>query len=109
VASPFREDIYRIVRTVPEGRVTTYGDVAAVAGSPRAARQVGYAMAALPEETDVPWHRVINAQGMISRRGDVARPIEQLRRLEDEGVAFDAGGRCDLERLRWRYREFLAP
>ena len=104
--SPFREAIYRIVATVPEGRVTTYGDVAAVAGSPRAARQVGYAMAALPEGTDVPWHRVINAQGRISHRGDVQRPIEQLRRLEDEGVAFDPGGRCDLEQLRWWFPEF---
>ena len=104
--SPFRAEIYRIVASVPAGRVTTYGDVAAVAGSPRAARQVGYAMAALPEGSDVPWHRVINAQGAISHRGDVARPIEQLRRLGDEGVAFDEGGRCDLDRLRWWFPEF---
>jgi methylated-DNA-protein-cysteine methyltransferase related protein len=106
MASAFREDIYRIVRTVPPGRVTTYGDVAAVAGSPRAARQVGYAMAALPEGTDVPWHRVINAQGCISRRGDLERPLEQLRRLEDEGVIFDAVDKCDLDGLRWWYPEF---
>ncbi len=104
--SPFREAIYRIVRTVPPGRVTTYGDVAAVAGSPRAARQVGYAMAALPAGTDVPWHRVINSQGRISHRGDVERPLEQLRRLEDEDVLFDATGKCDLEGLRWWFPEF---
>ncbi len=103
MASPFREQIYVLVRSVPPGRVTTYGDVAAVAGSPRAARQVGYAMAALPEGTDVPWHRVINSKGSISFRGDVERPTEQLRRLEDEGVLFDAGGRCELETLRWWY------
>ena len=103
MASPFRAQIHALVRTVPAGRVTTYGDVAAVAGSPRAARQVGYAMAALPEDTDVPWHRVINAQGRISHRGDIARPTEQLRRLEEEGVIFDATGGCDLERLRWWY------
>lgn len=101
MASPFRAEIYRLVRLVPPGRVTTYGDVAAVAGSPRAARQVGYAMAALPEGTDVPWHRVINSKGCISHRGDFERPAEQLARLEEEGVLFDAAGRCDLDGLRW--------
>lgn len=104
--SPFRAAVYALVRTVPEGRVTTYGDVAAVAGSPRAARQVGYAMAALPEGTDVPWHRVINSKGMISHRGDVQRPMEQLRRLEEEGVIFSDGGTCDLEGLRWWFPEY---
>lgn len=96
-----RERIYALVRAIPAGRVATYGQIAHLAGFPRHARQVGYAMAAL-ERADVPWHRVVNARGEISARtaGDGAR--EQRARLEHEGVAFDAGGRIDLRRWQWR-------
>ena len=97
----FRARVYDVVRAVPAGRVTTYGDVGTVLGSPRVARQVGFALAALTDET-VPWHRVINASGRISHRGDVVRAEEQKRRLEAEGVEFDANGRLDLVALRWR-------
>lgn len=103
VGPGFRERVYAVVRDVPAGRLTTYGDVGAVLGSPRVARQVGFALAALPVDTEVPWHRVINAQGRISARGDVLRPDDQRLRLEAEGVAFDASGRCDLAALRWDY------
>jgi methylated-DNA-protein-cysteine methyltransferase-like protein len=94
--------VYRVVRRVPEGRVATYGQVAALAGMPGAARQVGWALAALDEENDVPWQRVINAKGEISPRG--AREIEDLQRalLESEGVEFDARGRVDLAHFAWR-------
>lgn len=97
--------MWAAVSTVPPGRVTTYGDVATVLGHPRRARQVGWALAALlPDRVEaVPWHRVINAQGRISLRGDLHRGDEQRRRLEAEGVRFDAKGRCDLRRLRWTY------
>ncbi|MEZ4290587.1 MAG: MGMT family protein [Myxococcota bacterium] len=66
--------VYRVVRRVPEGRVATYGQVAAIAGMPGAARQVGWALNALDEADDVPWHRVINARGEVSGRGE--REIE---------------------------------
>ena len=98
----FHERVFARVREVPAGRVTTYGDVAATLGSPRVARHVGWALAALRDD-DVPWHRVINAQGTISHRGDQARGELQRRRLEAEGVVFDARGRVDLRRVRWRF------
>jgi methylated-DNA-protein-cysteine methyltransferase-like protein len=102
VTPGFHGRVYAVVRQVPPGWVTTYGDVGTMLGSPRVARQVGYALAALRED-DVPWHRVINAQGMISVRGDFVRGHEQRRLLEAEGVPFDAAGRMDLVRYRFRY------
>lgn len=102
VSAGFHERVYAVVRQVPAGAVTTYGDVATVLGSPRVARQVGFALAAL-DDPGVPWHRVINAQGRISHRGDLVRAELQQRRLEAEGVLFDPGGRVELDRYRWRY------
>jgi methylated-DNA-protein-cysteine methyltransferase-like protein len=82
--------------------VATYGQVAKAAGLPGHARQVGYAMAALPDGSDVPWHRVLNARGEVSRRSG-GRAFEHIQRalLEAEGVTFDAHGRVDLSRFRW--------
>jgi methylated-DNA-protein-cysteine methyltransferase-like protein len=93
------ERIYEVVCQVPAGRVATYGQIAAVVGPPCEARTVGYAMAApgrYPASRAVPWHRVINAQGGISTKGD-----RQRRLLEGEGVIFDANGRTDLKRFGW--------
>lgn len=96
------EQYYAVVRQIPTGRVTTYGTVATVAGLPGRARQVGYAMAATPEGSDVPWHRVINARGEVSaRKGGTAFESIQRVLLEAEGVAFTAHGRVDLERYGW--------
>ncbi|HSD84816.1 MAG TPA: MGMT family protein [Anaerolineae bacterium] len=80
--------VYDIVRQVPRGKVTTYGDVAQLAGQGCDARIVGYAMAVCPN--DVPWQRVINAQGKISLRGENSE--KQRLRLESEGIVFDARG-----------------
>jgi len=95
--------IYAVVRRVPKGRVATYGQIAELAGLPRQARQVGYALAALRDRR-VPWHRVINARGEISARAE--RGPEQLQRLllEREGVAFDPKGRIALARHLWQPR-----
>lgn len=89
------------VRRIPEGRVATYGQVAALAGYPGHARQVGYALHDLPADTDVPWQRVINARGEVSLRAAPGREGYQRHLLEEEGVVFDAAGRVDLERFRW--------
>ncbi len=93
---------YDVVSRIPTGRVASYGQVAAEAGLPGRARQVGYAMAALPHGSDVPWHRVVNARGEISRRSG-GSAFEQIQRvlLEAEGVRFNAGGRIDLKTFRW--------
>lgn len=105
VGPGFRERVYVVVKRVPKGRVTTYGDVGGALGSPTVARQVGYALAALRQSrTDVPWHRVINSRGFISFRGDDERGEEQRRRLEHEGIRFDDAGRVkDFARLRHRF------
>jgi methylated-DNA-protein-cysteine methyltransferase-like protein len=92
--------VYATVRSIPPGRVMTYGGVAAAAGLPRRARLVGQLMARLPEGSLVPWHRVVNAQGRISKRG--GGEIEQRLRLEVEGVRFGGSGAIDLARFGWR-------
>jgi methylated-DNA-protein-cysteine methyltransferase-like protein len=99
--SSFYDDVYAMVRRIPRGRVATYGHIAALCGKPRAARTVGWALHALPEDADVPWQRVINVRGEISI-GKVGIPPELQRALlEREGVEFDADGSVDLERWGW--------
>jgi methylated-DNA-protein-cysteine methyltransferase-like protein len=95
----FRAAVWRLVRRVPRGRVVTYGQVAAQLGRAGAARAVGAAMRACPD--DVPWHRVVNAVGGISRRRRADGMLTQRIRLEQEGVRFRRG-RVVLARHRWR-------
>ncbi len=92
------ERIYQVVARVPEGRVATYGQIAELAGIPRGARQVGYAMAALGRgrpRPDIPWHRIVNA------KGESSIGVGQITRLEAEGVPFGENGRIDLNRFGW--------
>jgi methylated-DNA-protein-cysteine methyltransferase related protein len=97
------ERIYRAVRKVPRGRVTTYGAIARMAGLPRQARLVGYALSALRGGTSLPWHRIINAQGRLSlEKAGRASGLTQRIRLEREGVKVDAAGRVSLARCGWR-------
>jgi methylated-DNA-protein-cysteine methyltransferase-like protein len=96
--------ILAVVARIPRGRVATYGQVAELAGLPRQPRRVGYALAALPEGSRVPWQRVINAQGRISPRAEPRWEVIQRVLLEREGVVLDAAGRVDLARFRWRPR-----
>jgi methylated-DNA-protein-cysteine methyltransferase-like protein len=102
--SNFFERVYEIVQQIPHGRVATYGQIALiVAGTPRAARTVGWALNGLPEERidEVPWWRVINAQGRISNSRHRHGAVEQRHRLEAEGVVFDADDRVDLRTYGW--------
>ena len=95
--------IYRMVARIPRGRVATYGQIARLAGMPRAARQVGYALAALRDDAGgVPWQRVVNARGEISARFEPAFEGLQRAMLEQEGVRFDAASRISLERFQWQ-------
>lgn len=102
VGPGFHAAVFDLVRQVPAGRVTTYGDIAGFLGSRRVARHVGFALAALTDPT-VPWHRVINAQGRISFKGDTDRAIRQRALLTADGVEFDAQDRVDLKALRWPF------
>ena len=93
--------IYAVVRRIPEGRVATYGQVASLAGLAGHARQVGYALHALPDGTAIPWHRVVNANGGISLRSMPGGELVQRGLLEREGIRLDPRGRVPLARVRW--------
>lgn len=94
--------IFTVVRRIPAGRVATYGQVAALLGFPKHARQVGYALSALSVDAPVPWHRVVNAEGRISSRSDKSGgALVQQVRLEQEGLTV-SGGRVSLRDYRWR-------
>lgn len=94
--------IYAQVKRIPRGCVATYGQIARLAGLGGQARQVGYALAALPDDRSVPWHRVVNAKGEISPRSEPGDEIRQRELLVREGVVFDAHGRMSLARFRWK-------
>ena len=97
----FPQRVWQIVASIPEGYVTTYGDVARLAGSPRAARQVGGVLKRLPEGSTLPWHRVVNGHGVIALTG----PDRQRQRqaLLAEGVQVSGKGEIDLQHYRWVY------
>lgn len=99
--APVYERIYALVKQIPPGNVTSYGQVARMVGR-CTPRMVGYAMAALDFGTDVPWQRVINAQGKISPRAGGSGSALQRQILEAEGVVFSAGGRVDFAAAGWR-------
>jgi methylated-DNA-protein-cysteine methyltransferase-like protein len=97
----FYEQVYDLVRQIPVGKVVTYGQVAALLGSPQAARAVGYALRAAPTHAGLPWHRVINHRGQISPRYPAQGPLLQRLLLEAEGVRFDLHDGVDLSVYRW--------
>lgn len=92
--------IYAVLTAIPPGRVVTYGQVATLAGLPGAARLVGHVLRELPEHTQLPWHRVIGAQGRIALPADSAGFAEQVKRLTAENVAV-SNGRISLRQYRW--------
>lgn len=98
--STFREAVITVVKTIPEGQVATYGQIAALVGHPGAARQVGMILRGLQEHEDVPWQRVINAKGGVSTYkvgfGELQRAL-----LEAEGIVF-TDNHCDLSRYQWQ-------
>jgi len=93
---PFSKQVYEIVGQIPYGKVISYGEIARLLGSPRAARQVGWAMRNCPE--DLPWQRVVMADGSIT-----GGAFAELRRerLISEGVPFLHDGRVDINTCRW--------
>src|SRR5437868_7297487 len=99
----YRERVYKIVRRIPKGRVMTYGQIAYVLGEGYTPRTVGFVMHGA-DESNTPWHRVINSQGRVST-GRIVLPADmQQRMLEREGVKFDKTRRCDLETFLWKPR-----
>jgi len=96
----YRERVYEIVRTIPMGRVMTYGQIAGILGEGYTPRTVGFVMHGA-DTKETPWQRVINAQGACST-GRMTLPVNlQQQILEAEGIKFDAKGRCDLKIYQW--------
>ena len=97
----FFSRVYEVVRQIPPGFVATYGQVARLAGAPRNARFVGFALHANPEPGVIPCHRVVFADGRMSEGFAFGGPEVQRHLLEDEDVRFLLDGRVDLERCQW--------
>lgn len=98
ISESFCAEVYEIVRSVPVGRVTTYGEIAALLGKPQCSRMVGKALKQVPMELDLPCHRVVNAQGRL-----VPGWEEQRELLLNEGVRFKKSGCVDLSVYRWKF------
>jgi methylated-DNA-protein-cysteine methyltransferase-like protein len=99
--------IYAVVRRIPRGRVASYGQIARLAGIPGRARQVGYALHVLPGGSRIPWQRVINAAGRVSRRRVPGAELTQRMLLEQEGIRFAPGGRIPFARYGWKREAVL--
>lgn len=96
----FHQRVIALIKKIPKGSVATYGQIAALAGSPRAARQVVRALHSSSQKEGLPWHRVVNIKGRISLPHGAGYE-EQQARLESEGVVFDRHGTIDLDTFLW--------
>lgn len=97
---PFTEKAIETIKEIPIGKVMTYGQIAACAGSPRGARQVARLLHSMSRKHDLPWHRVVNVQGKIAVQNEESR-FAQLQFLQNEGVEVDRNGIIDLKRYRY--------
>lgn len=95
----YRERVYEIVRSIPRGRVMTYGQLAEILGEGYTPRTIGFVMHGSDDKT--PWHRVVNAQGGCSTGRVVLPHDKQQRMLETEGISFNERGRCELKEYLW--------
>ena len=92
------EKIYEVVKSIPEGKVATYGQVALIAGNPRWARVVGYALHINPDPLNMPCHRVVNREGRVAPGFAFGGDDIQKQLLEAEGIVFEPDGRIDLKK-----------
>lgn len=97
---PFTKRVVEIIQNIPEGCVMTYGQIAELAGSPRGARQVVRILHSMSAAHKLPWHRVVNAKGMIALMDEESR-FKQILYLSSEGVLADEEGRVNLEQYRY--------
>ena len=97
----WHQSVWKVVSEIPSGHVLTYGEVARLSGMPRAARRVSQALRRAPRAMELPWHRVINAQGKISFPEDSTGWSRQKDLLESEGVIF-LNGKIDLDQFGYR-------
>lgn len=95
------ESVYEIVTTIPEGKVATYGQIAALLGNPRAARTVGWAMRAAPSGLGLPCHRVVNKRGTLAPSYAFHGYENQRAMLEAEGITFTNTGSINMAIHLW--------
>jgi len=93
--TPFTEEIIQIILSIPAGKVASYGQIAAIAGNPRAARQVSRILHSCSQKCNLPWHRVINSQGKISLKNEGYQ--RQYKLLKEEGIVFGLNQRIDFK------------
>ena len=96
----FHQRVIPVIKMIPKGKVATYGQIAAMAGSPRAARQVVRALHTSSRKEKLPWHRVVNGKGQISLKRGYGYE-EQMELLEKEGVMFTLSGGIDFDSFLW--------
>ncbi|MBR1969166.1 MAG: MGMT family protein [Clostridia bacterium] len=94
------EKIYEVVKTIPKGKVATYGDIAFLAGNSRWSRVVGYALHSNPDPESIPCHRVVNREGKVAQSFVFGGARVQRQKLEAEGIVFEEDGRIDLSKYR---------
>ena len=97
----FYKEIYELVRQIPKGKVTTYGNIAKMLGRPRSSRVVGYALHVNPEPQTIPCHRVVNREGRLAPGFAFGGPDVQKQLLENEGVFVNSDNCVDLEKYLW--------
>ena len=98
--TPFTMRVIKIIQSIPSGKVSTYGAIARLAGSPRGARQVSWALHSMTEKYNLPWHRVINSQGKLVLKSDASSETQKLL-LEKEGIEVMANFKVDLKKFLW--------
>ena len=103
---PFTRKVVDIIKSIPPGKVLTYGRIAALAGKPGGARQVSRFLHSMSQKHDLPWHRVINAKGEISLRPSRGFELQKAL-LESEGVVFSLQSKVDLETYLWLPEDLL--
>ena len=103
--SDFTQEIIKIIKSVPSGKVLTYGLVAKLAGNPRGARQVSRVLHSLTRKFDLPWHRIINSKGLIAIKSAEGRDQQRML-LEREGVEFSDDHKIDLKKYIWKTKSF---
>jgi methylated-DNA-protein-cysteine methyltransferase-like protein len=103
--SNFFQDVHDVVRLIPRGRVTTYGAIAKYLGSARSSRMVGWAMNASHTQNDIPAHRVVNRQGMLTGKMMFAYPMQMQELLEAEGVRVVDDRVVDFKNVYWDFPE----
>jgi methylated-DNA-protein-cysteine methyltransferase-like protein len=101
MSGPVFSAFYSIVRRIPEGKVATYGQIALLAGMPRSARAVGYALASCPQESNIPCHRVVDRLGRTKAAFDILSPGTQRALLEAESIVFRNDGTVDMALCQW--------